>query len=208
MVIPLFPRSNYRGFFTTGESYCTMYTLCSAVLRVKILKSPSCSFSSSNYASTTTEVRRFQKDSQKSLLFGGELKSRQCHQATVDFQLNVLNPSPSIMLCPPLRCLFHWEIQTLCCLSKMLFIEAVSFLLCVNLRELISAVKVALTWELIYAQALPTQFLLLPVNFSIFNVASGQGEYLLKEWIPQWVSDEWAVIKSWQNGKWCHMYTT
>jgi len=23
-----FPRSNYRGFFTTGESYCTMYTLC------------------------------------------------------------------------------------------------------------------------------------------------------------------------------------
>ena len=24
-----FPRSNYRGFFTTGESYCTMYTLCS-----------------------------------------------------------------------------------------------------------------------------------------------------------------------------------
>ena len=28
MVIPLFPRSNYRGFFTTGESYCTMYTLC------------------------------------------------------------------------------------------------------------------------------------------------------------------------------------
>ena len=29
MVIPLFPRSNYRGFFTTGESYCPMYTLCS-----------------------------------------------------------------------------------------------------------------------------------------------------------------------------------
>ena len=28
MVIRLFPRSNYRGFFTTGESYCTMYTLC------------------------------------------------------------------------------------------------------------------------------------------------------------------------------------
>ena len=27
-----FPRSNYRGFFTTGESYCTMYTLCSGVL--------------------------------------------------------------------------------------------------------------------------------------------------------------------------------
>ena len=25
-----FPRSNYRGFFTTGESYCTMYTLCTA----------------------------------------------------------------------------------------------------------------------------------------------------------------------------------
>ena len=23
-----FPRSNYRGFFTPGESYCTMYTLC------------------------------------------------------------------------------------------------------------------------------------------------------------------------------------
>ena len=31
MVIPLFPRSNYRGFFTTGESYCPMYTLCTAV---------------------------------------------------------------------------------------------------------------------------------------------------------------------------------
>ena len=28
MVIPLFPRSNYRGFFTTGESYCPMNTLC------------------------------------------------------------------------------------------------------------------------------------------------------------------------------------
>ena len=26
-----FPRSNYRGFFTTGESYCTMYTLCSGL---------------------------------------------------------------------------------------------------------------------------------------------------------------------------------
>ena len=25
----LFPRSNYRGIFTTGESYCKMYTLCS-----------------------------------------------------------------------------------------------------------------------------------------------------------------------------------
>ena len=29
-VVTTFPRSNYRGFFTTGESYCTMYTLCSA----------------------------------------------------------------------------------------------------------------------------------------------------------------------------------
>ena len=149
--------------------------------------------------------KRFSKVS----LIRGELKSGQCHQATVDFQFNVLNPSPSIMLRPPLRCLFHWEIQTLCCLSKMLFIEAVQCLsFFVSIWELISAVKVALTWELIYAKALPTQFLLLPVNFSIFNVASGQGEYLLKEWIPQWVSDEWAVIKSWQNGKWCHMYTT
>ena len=74
--------------------------------------------------------KRFSKVS----LIRGELKSRQCHQATVDFQFNVLNPSPSIMLRPPLRCLFHWEIQTLCCLSKMLLIEAVSFLLCVNLR--------------------------------------------------------------------------
>ena len=28
-VVTTFPRSNYRGFLTTGESYCTMYTLCS-----------------------------------------------------------------------------------------------------------------------------------------------------------------------------------
>ena len=28
-----FPRSNYRGFFTTGESYCTMYTLCNVLFR-------------------------------------------------------------------------------------------------------------------------------------------------------------------------------
>ena len=28
-VVTTFPCSNYRGFFTTGESYCTMYTLCS-----------------------------------------------------------------------------------------------------------------------------------------------------------------------------------
>ena len=27
-VATTFPRSNYRGFFTTGESYCPMYTLC------------------------------------------------------------------------------------------------------------------------------------------------------------------------------------
>ena len=27
-VVTTFPRSNYRGFLTTGESYCTMYTLC------------------------------------------------------------------------------------------------------------------------------------------------------------------------------------
>ena len=27
MVIPTFPRSNYRGIFTTGESYCPLYTL-------------------------------------------------------------------------------------------------------------------------------------------------------------------------------------
>ena len=26
-----FPRSNYRGFLTTGESYCPMYTLCTGV---------------------------------------------------------------------------------------------------------------------------------------------------------------------------------
>ena len=31
-----FPRSNYRGFFTTGESYCTMYTLCIGVLVLEI----------------------------------------------------------------------------------------------------------------------------------------------------------------------------
>ena len=30
-VATTFPRSNYRGFLTTGESYCPMYTLCSAV---------------------------------------------------------------------------------------------------------------------------------------------------------------------------------
>ena len=30
-VVTTFPRSNYRGFFTTGESYCTMYALCIAV---------------------------------------------------------------------------------------------------------------------------------------------------------------------------------
>ena len=29
-VVTTFPRSNYRGFLTTGESYCTMYTLCIA----------------------------------------------------------------------------------------------------------------------------------------------------------------------------------
>ena len=29
-VATTFPRSNYRGFFTTGESYCPMYTLCTA----------------------------------------------------------------------------------------------------------------------------------------------------------------------------------
>ena len=28
-VATTFPRSNYRGFFTTGESFCPMYTLCS-----------------------------------------------------------------------------------------------------------------------------------------------------------------------------------
>ena len=27
-VVTTFPSSNYRGFFTTGESYCPMYTLC------------------------------------------------------------------------------------------------------------------------------------------------------------------------------------
>ena len=27
-VVTTFPRSNYRGFLTTGEYYCTMYTLC------------------------------------------------------------------------------------------------------------------------------------------------------------------------------------
>ena len=32
-----FPRSNYRGFFTTGESYCTMYTLCIGVLSVPMI---------------------------------------------------------------------------------------------------------------------------------------------------------------------------
>ena len=31
-VATTFPRSNYRGFFTTGESYCPMYTLCTATL--------------------------------------------------------------------------------------------------------------------------------------------------------------------------------
>ena len=33
-VVTTFPRSNYRGFLTTGESYCTMYTLCSGDLHV------------------------------------------------------------------------------------------------------------------------------------------------------------------------------
>ena len=28
-VVTTFPRSNYRGSFTSGESYCPMYTLCS-----------------------------------------------------------------------------------------------------------------------------------------------------------------------------------
>ena len=31
-VVTTFPRSNYRGFFTTGESYCPMYTLCSGAI--------------------------------------------------------------------------------------------------------------------------------------------------------------------------------
>ena len=33
-VATTFPRSNYRGFFTTGESYCPMCTLCIAVIIV------------------------------------------------------------------------------------------------------------------------------------------------------------------------------
>ena len=32
-VVTTFPCSNYRGFFTTGEPYCTMYTLCSGAKR-------------------------------------------------------------------------------------------------------------------------------------------------------------------------------
>ena len=39
MVIRLFPRSNYRGFFTTGESYCTMYTLCSVKVHLTVTTS-------------------------------------------------------------------------------------------------------------------------------------------------------------------------
>ena len=31
-VVTTFPRSNYRGFLTTGESYCTMYTLCIVII--------------------------------------------------------------------------------------------------------------------------------------------------------------------------------
>ena len=34
-VVTTFPRSNYRGFLTTGESYCTMYTLCIVRLSVQ-----------------------------------------------------------------------------------------------------------------------------------------------------------------------------
>ena len=30
-VVTTFPRSNYRGFFTTGKSYCPMYTLFSVL---------------------------------------------------------------------------------------------------------------------------------------------------------------------------------
>ena len=30
-VATIFPCSNYGGFFTTGECYCTMYTLCNGV---------------------------------------------------------------------------------------------------------------------------------------------------------------------------------
>ena len=36
-----FPRSNYRGFLTTGESYCTMYTLCIVIKKSDTLLSPS-----------------------------------------------------------------------------------------------------------------------------------------------------------------------
>ena len=32
-----FPRSNYRGFFTTGESYCTMYTLCNGTFKGRLV---------------------------------------------------------------------------------------------------------------------------------------------------------------------------
>ena len=35
-----FPRSNYRGFFTTGESYCTMYTLCIVPMACQPQKGP------------------------------------------------------------------------------------------------------------------------------------------------------------------------
>ena len=107
------------------------FTLCSAALRQDSKKSVLILLLQLCFHHWGASLpKRFSKVS----LIRGELKSGQCHQATVDFQFNVLNPSPSIMLRPPLRCLFHWEIQTLCCLSKMLLIEAVSFLLCVNLR--------------------------------------------------------------------------
>ena len=63
-----FPRSNYRGFFTTGESYCTMYTLCNVQYALYIVQctmyNAQCTMHNVQCTSTTVKIEPKSKRAQ------------------------------------------------------------------------------------------------------------------------------------------------